>query len=132
GGANFGPTGKLKGGTMNKFFATALAIFAVTVSANAQEKSNQSTVKASDVAPAAKPQEDIDTEITNKKLRAELGSKSKWSIKTAFSYSGASVERPMAQIRPNYRAGADVPGLTSISGSIGIKYALSVRDSLSL
>ncbi|MBX3039817.1 MAG: hypothetical protein KF789_03785 [Bdellovibrionaceae bacterium] len=116
---------------MNKFFATLLAIFAVTT-VNAQETSNQSTVKASDVAPAEKPQEDIDAEITNKKLRAELGSKSKWSIKTAFSYSGASIERPFQQIRPNYRAGAEVPALTSISGSVGVKYAITNRDSLSL
>lgn len=116
---------------MNQFFVTLLTVFAVGT-AQAQESSNQSTIKTSDVQKAEKPQEDIDNEITNPKLRAELGSKSQWSIRTSFAYSGGSLEKPTDQIRPNYRAGADAPALTSLSGSIGVKYALSARDSVSL
>lgn len=109
------------------FAASATMAFA----AQAQEEST-SKVKTSDVAPVEQPQADIDQEITNKKLRAELGSKSKWSIKTYLSYSGGSVERPLDRIRPAYQAGATVPALTNLGGTVGVKYSLTNRDSLSL
>lgn len=116
---------------MNALLTSLVTVFVMTT-AQAQEANNQSTVKASDVAPTEKTQEDIDKEITNARMRATLGSKSKVSIKTAFSYSGASVERPLDQIRPNYRAGANVPALTSIAGAVSLKYSVSARDSISV
>ncbi|MEN0060113.1 MAG: hypothetical protein AAGB31_14840, partial [Bdellovibrio sp.] len=53
----------------------------VTV-AHAQEESqsaNTSTLKASDVQNATEKKDDIDQEITNARMRSELGSKSQWS-----------------------------------------------------
>lgn len=117
--------------TMTVLLALGLSAQAQTTSAATQN--NTSQVKASDLAPEQKSaQEEIDKEITNAKLRAEMGSKSRVSFKSAFSYYGGSVERPGAAIRPNYRAGAQVEELASLAGTIGVKYSLTMRDSLSL
>jgi hypothetical protein len=117
---------------MIKFFTAFLAISAISAGAFAQEATNTSNVKTSDVQPTVETQKDIDKEITNARMRATLGSKSKWSIKTALGYSGGSVERPFDRIRPNYQAGTTTPVLTNLSGSVGIKYSLSGSESLSL
>lgn len=119
-----------------KMILMAAALSVLSSAAHAEgSQTNTNRVKAAHVVPAdvdTAAQEEIDKEITNAKLRAEMGSKSRWSIKTAFSYYGGSVERPLADVRPNYRSGAQVPELASIQGTIGVKYALGLRDSLSL
>lgn len=75
---------------------------------------------------------DIDDEITNARLRAQLGSKSRWSFKSALGYSGGSIKEPFSSIRPNYRAGATLESLPGLSGTVGINYRLTERDNLSL
>lgn len=107
----------------------------VAVAANAQEETSQtntSTVKVSDVQKSDEKQKDIDEEITNARMRATLGSKSKWSFKSALAYNGGSLEAPFDKIRPNYRASATAEALTTLSGSIGVNYRVTDRDSLSL
>lgn len=108
----------------------------VTVAAHAEEQTNQSantsTVKVTDVQNKGEERKDIDEEITNARMRATLGSKSKWSFKSALAYNGGSLETPFERIRPNYRASANSEVLTTLSGSIGINYRLTDRDSLSL
>ncbi len=107
----------------------------VAVAAQAQEQASQtntSTVKVSDVQKSDEKQKDIDEEITNARMRATLGSKSKWSFKSALAYNGGSLETPFEKIRPNYRASATSEVLTTLSGSIGVNYRLTDRDSLSL
>lgn len=118
---------------MKKSLAFIAAILALGITAHAEEtqQSNTSNIKASDVMPKEETQKDIDEEITNARMRATLGAKSKWSIKTAFGYNGGSVERPAARVRPNYRAGANIPALSSLSGTVGVKYSVSNRDSIS-
>lgn len=119
---------------MKNALALIVALLALATTAGAQEAqetTNTSNIKASDVAPKEETQKDIDTEITNARMRATLGAKSKWSLKSAFGYNGGSVERPAARVRPNYRAGANIPALSSLSGTVGIKYSLSARDSVS-
>lgn len=119
---------------MKNALALIVALLALATTAGAQEAqetTNTSNIKASDVAPKEETQKDIDTEITNARMRATLGAKSKWSLKTALGYNGGSVERPSAQVRPNYRAGANIPALASLSGTVAVKYSLSQRDSLS-
>lgn len=90
-----------------------------------------STIKAGEVSKGT-DRKDIDQEITNARMRAELGSKSKWSFKSSFAYSGGSIERPFAEVRPEYRGteGADAP--VSLAGDIGINYRLGDAGSLSL
>lgn len=107
----------------------------VAVSAQAEEQtnnqnSNTSTVKVSEVQKADEKSEDIDQEITNARMRSELGSKSQWSFKSALGYSGGSVEKPFDSIRPNYRASATIEALTGLSGTVGVNYRLSKGASL--
>lgn len=104
---------------------------------NAQESqstattSNTSSAKVSDLQKSEEKEKDIDDEITNARQRAALGSKSKWSFKSALNYNGGSINKPTDEIRPNYRAGNTVQTLTNISGTVGINYRITERDSLS-
>lgn len=108
----------------------------VAVSSQAEEQTNNqnantSTVNVSDVQKAAEKTEDIDQEITNARMRSELGSKSQWSFKSSLGYSGGSVEKPFDAIRPNYRASATIESLTAISGNVGVNYRISKGGNLS-
>jgi hypothetical protein len=71
-----------------------------------------------------------DEAITNRKLRAETGSLSRWSASTSFDYSGGSLADPLNPERPNITAGSDVLTLQSLSGSVGIRYRISPLDSI--
>jgi hypothetical protein len=77
------------------------------------------------------PAKDIDNEITDATLRAQLGSKSKWSFKSAFTYAGSSVSDPFNGVRPNYRSSATLEEMTSLKGTIGINYRVNEHDNLS-
>lgn len=108
----------------------------VAVSAQAEEQTknqntNTSTVNVSDVKKADEKAEDIDQEITNARMRSELGSKSQWSFKSSLGYSGGSVEKPFDSIRPNYRASATIESLTGLSGNVGVNYRVSKGGNLS-
>lgn len=98
----------------------------------AEQSSNTSTVKASDVQKKDETVKDIDDEIVNARMRATLGSKSKWSFKSAFGYNGGSIERPLTGYRPNYRAGASVESVSALNGTLGINYRMSEAGNLSL
>lgn len=109
----------------------------VAVGANAQETTTEtntktSTVQATDMKKSEESRKDIDEEITNARMRATLGSKSKWSFKSALGYSGGSVEKPLAETRPNYRAGADREALPGLSGTVGVNFRATDKDSFSL
>ncbi|QDK37804.1 hypothetical protein [Bdellovibrio sp. NC01] len=97
----------------------------------ASQTANSSTVKVTDVQKKDEQVKDIDDEITNARLRAQLGSKSRWSFKSDFGFNGGSVEKPFDAIRPNYRAGASVETLAVISGNVGVNYRLTEKDNLS-
>lgn len=75
---------------------------------------------------------DADEVITNRKLRAETGSKKKFSFSTSMSYSGGSVERPMDAKRPNITGAIGEQEDVALNGSIGIKYKITSLQSLSL
>lgn len=75
-------------------------------------------------------EEDPDTLITNKRLRAESGSKSKWSMSTSLSYWGGSLEKPFDKFRPNIKGAAATSVYTSLDGSISVKWNMTKVDSL--
>lgn len=106
--------------------------FAEEGTSTATTSSTTSTVEKSQVVPKDAEQKDIDEEITNARMRATLGSKSRISFKSSLAYSGGSIKKPFDRIRPNYRAGANVQGLASLGGSIGLNYRLTERDNLGL
>lgn len=105
---------------------------------NAQESqstattSNTSSAKVSDLQKSEEKEKDIDDEITNARMRAELGSKSKWSFKSALAYNGGSVKKPTSEVRPEYRGTEGAPTPTDLSGTVGVNYRLTERDSLSV
>lgn len=115
------------GEIMNKVILLTAALL-LAVSANAAEKQSQSKTKVEVKKEIKKDQ--VDQLITNRKLRAETGSKSKYSVSTAFAYNGGTINDPGSKVRPNITAGANVPTFSALSGSISGKYRLNVKDSL--
>ncbi|KYG64656.1 hypothetical protein AZI86_10600 [Bdellovibrio bacteriovorus] len=100
-------------------------------STSATTSTTTSTSKIGDLQKPTEKMKDIDEEITDARLRASLGSKSKWSLKSDLSYSGGSVNDPMGSIRPNYRASATAEALTYLSGNIGVNVRVGDKDSIS-
>lgn len=76
------------------------------------------------------PGEDVDEVITNKQLRAQSGSKSKWSIATQFSYQGGSIQSPMSEERPNIGGAPMITAFSQLTGDISGKYSFSQTHSL--
>jgi len=74
---------------------------------------------------------DIDEEITDARLRAQLGSKSQWSFQSSLAYSGGSIQDPLGAVRPNYRASATIEAMTSLAGNVGVNYRAGNRDNIS-
>lgn len=115
---------------MVRAFTVFLAAIAMASTGYSQEESTStSTIK--DVVPQEQPK-DSDAEVTNARLRATMGSKSKWSIRTSFAYNGGSVESPFSEIRPDYQAGSGVDSLSALGGSVGVNYRMQNGDSLAL
>ncbi|WP_413580442.1 hypothetical protein [Bdellovibrio sp. HCB288] len=92
---------------------------------------NSSTSKIEDLKKPTEKMKDVDEEITDARMRATLGSKSKWSFKSDLSYSGGSVNDPFGSIRPNYRASATAESLTYLSGNVGVNVRITPKDSIS-
>jgi hypothetical protein len=73
---------------------------------------------------------DIDTEITNPRLRAESGSKSKFSLSASLAYTGGALSHPFGMQRPNL---ARTPGAqvdTSLDGGFDGRFRWSKNDSM--
>lgn len=77
------------------------------------------------------PGEDVDEVITNKKMRAESGSKSKLSISNSINWSGSTIEHPFAEDRPNITGGTGATTWASLRDQISGKYNLDQRHSIS-
>lgn len=117
---------------MGKFLTLFLAAMVWANAGFAQEETtNTSNVKVDEVKPSNQPK-DTDEEVTNPRMRATMGSKSRVSIRTSFAYNGGSIERPFSEIRPDYQAGAGVDDLSDLGGSIGVNYRMDNGDSIAL
>lgn len=112
-------------------------VLALTAQAHAQSEtqSAESTTKMENVAPNAPEkkagEDDVDNVITNRKLRAETGSKNKYSFSTALSYNGGTIKNPGSDTRPNIASTAFVPLKPALAGTIGAKYKISALQSVS-
>lgn len=120
-----------------QLFALSLLLApSVLMAQTTKLKSNQAASGSNkvNIESLKKPQEklkDIDSEITDARMRATLGSKSKFSFKSSLSYSGGSINDPLSPVRPNYRASATIEAMTSLSGDIGFNYRITDKDNLS-
>lgn len=70
--------------------------------------------------------------LENPTLKTLSGALSSWSLYSTFTYKGGSLDKPLSSERPNITKAAEEPGLTSLSGVVGIKYRLSKKDNLSI
>src|SRR6185312_14650484 len=73
---------------------------------------------------------DIDQTITNNKMRAETGSKSKYSLSSQLSYIGGSIEKPLAEDRPNIAGARGTTDAALLGGQVSVKYNVSTGQSL--
>lgn len=130
---------------MKKVLVLGLALgvttaFAATTksSTTAQKAEAASTGETAVKLESVKPKEptkgsenDIDQEITNAKLRAESGSKSKFSGSLNISYLGGSLETPLADVRPNPTNQANPP-IVRAAGDVAVRYRVNKNQSLTL
>lgn len=98
----------------------------------ADDNASQSSVKIEDVNGSANKVagEDVDETLTNNKLRAETGSKSRFSIATAFNYDGGSLNKPLASDRPNIQGVTGATTVADLNGTINAKYNITQKDSI--
>lgn len=107
---------------------SVLAALALTQGAAAQQQKkkaagSETKVQIEDVKPKeAKQGEDLDAEITNARMRAESGSKSKLSMSLGLGYSGGNVTKPLSEERPNLLGNAETETATELGGDISLRY----------
>lgn len=71
----------------------------------------------------------VDDEITNARMRAELGATKRWSFTSSLAYQGSTVERPTDPLRPNIRGGLTAPDeSTSLNGGVGVNYRVDKNN----
>lgn len=118
---------------MNRIFAAALAaVVAGLISHPVDAQDSSSSMKLNDAKPSESkaPSEDVDELITNKLLRAESGSKSKWSIASTVTYNGGTVSSPFSEDRPNITKSTGTDTKSDLEGQISGKYNFNARNSL--
>lgn len=113
--------------------AFVLSAFSFSYSARADE-TTESKVKIEDVTEqkATPPGGDIDQTITNNKMRAETGSKSRYSFSSQLYYNGSSIETPLAMSRPNIAGATGTTDTALLGGQLFGKYNINSADSLQL
>jgi hypothetical protein len=119
---------------MTKFIAALALVVGVPFAAHADDTTeiNQNAIKIDDVngQKNTTPGSDIDETITNNKMRAETGSKSRYSISSQLNYIGGSVDKPLAEDRPNIAGATGTTDAALIGGQISGKYNISSSQSL--
>ncbi len=95
-----------------------------------QEQQEQQNLQFKDAAEV----DEADELITNRRLRADTGSLSPWSVSIFTNYQGGSVAHPIDPERPNIVAGNDATTMTlqNLTGTVGIRYRFTAKDSLTL
>ena len=108
----------------------------------AQEATPKSSAKASDEtavttssespAPSnstSSEQQDQEGEVTNAKLRAEMGSKSRFSLSADLSYAGSSLRKPFDDNQPN-PDNDPTQSPTRIAGDVSVRYRIDSASSI--
>ncbi len=72
---------------------------------------------------------DIDQEITNPKIRADSGSKSKFSASTTLSYKGGAISRPFGAERPDLSGLPENQLDSSVDGAVKVRYRSTTHSS---
>lgn len=121
---------------MTKLLLSTLAL-SMSFAVHAQEQTSatategETKMKIEDAANKKnKVDGDIDQEITNKKLRAESGSKSKFSLSLDATYTGGSIEKPLNEKRPNLYGRPGTQTVSSMTVGPDIRYRWTKNDSV--
>jgi hypothetical protein len=75
---------------------------------------------------------DIDDEITNARMRATTGAKSRFSFQSAINYNGGSVAKPISPDRPKLSPGTILQDPANLQALVSAKYRISTHDNLNL
>ncbi len=114
-------------------FVSLMALgFAAQAQENAKADAGQSTIKAEDTKEKNKVDGNIDEEITNARMRAESGSKSKFSLSSSIGYTGGTLSRPFGVDRPNLAREPGVQERTSADIGLDLRYRWTKSQSLTL
>ena len=108
--------------------ASSLAFSSVVAEETTGSASTSTT--STEKALSNKVDGDIDEEITNARMRANSGSKSKFSGSISAYYDGGSVEEPLSATRPNLSGDPDVPTFSGGGGSTSLRYRINPNHSL--
>jgi hypothetical protein len=123
---------------MAHFLSLMLSLLALTFTFKAISAEEKLTVENAPVtiSPEDKPKSQVtsvdkaDQLITNRRLRADVGSLSLWSVSTQWTYQGGSIADPTDAKRPNIVQGADALTLQNLTGDIGVRYRFTKLFSL--
>jgi hypothetical protein len=114
-------------------FAFSISSVAFAASEQKTTSDSQSTLKIDDAAGKKnKVEGDIDQEILNARLRAESGSKSKFSMSVKGAYTGGSVESAFGQKRPLLSSDPGNQDFTSLDIGLNARYRSTKNDSFTL
>jgi hypothetical protein len=91
---------------------------------------SKSTAKLENFEEKKAPGQDADELITNRKMRTESGSKSRYSISTGFSYNGGSLQKPLDDHRPNISQGTGNTNVATLGGSVSGKYGINSTNAI--
>jgi hypothetical protein len=124
------------------FLKLNLAIMSVFIMSAAGAKETAKSLSAEAAPPSmeeqplelAAPQlndtDDVDVVITNNKLRADSGSKSRYSISNGVNYQGGMMSKPLSEIRPNITGGTGATAFASLTDSLAAKFSLPHRRAI--
>lgn len=113
-----------------KMIVISLAISPLAFAQETKKTEAKVETKTEATSTETKSTDAADEAITNRKLRAETGSLSKYSVSTFFDYSGGNLADPINPERRNITASADALELQSLSGSVGVRYRISSLNSM--
>lgn len=108
------------------FASTALATADVAPTSTPTTEATKASLPAE--VRQLKAKTGLDAEIDDAKLRAESGAKSKYSTSLNMIYSGASLNDPFGETRPNVEGSAHPPNV-KISGMVGLRYRFDKNTS---
>jgi hypothetical protein len=113
--------------------ALALGFSFSGYAAEEKKAEGQSTIKVEDTTGKKnKVDGNIDEEVTNQRMRAESGSKSKFSLSTKLAYTGGNVTRAFGSRRPPLSADPSVQTSTSADIGVDARYRFTKTHSATL
>lgn len=111
--------------------ATAQAEEAKTSESSSTSSTKLEAIKKNETPANTTGQADVDDVITNRRLRAEMGSKNKFSFSTYLSYLGGSLQKPGSKTRPNITGAVGTSIKATLSGSVNARMKMTPLTSLS-